>query len=33
MKMKKKFYFLVILLVPILLSGCNNLGAAWNIGL
>ena len=33
MKMKKKFYYLVILFLPILFSGCSNLGAAWNLGL
>jgi len=31
--MKNKLYYLIILFLPFLLSGCNNLGAAWNMGL
>tara|TARA_B100000965_G_C19166799_1_gene572804 strand:+ start:319 stop:465 length:147 start_codon:yes stop_codon:yes gene_type:complete len=30
--MKNKLYYLAILISPLLLSGCSNLGAAWNVG-
>ena len=30
--MKSKFYYVLVLVLPLILSGCNNLGAAWNMG-
>ena len=30
--MKNKLHYLIILTLPFLLSGCLNLGSAWNMG-
>ena len=30
--MNSKFYYVLVLVLPLILSGCNNLGAAWNMG-
>ncbi len=30
--MNSKFYYVLVLVLPLILSGCSNLGAAWNMG-